>query len=413
MTAAPAFERLDLGAEPVERLLPRLLGTSWNDQLARYGSLPSLRGQADALRSLLSRSGLTGRGGAGFPTGAKLEAVARRGGAVVVANGVEGEPASAKDKMLLARNPHLVLDGVLVAMEAVGAKEGFVTLAADDERSFVRLESALAERRRETPSILLARLPTGFVSGEESALVSWLNGSEAKPAFKPPRPFERGMNGRPTLVQNVETLANLALLARYGAEWFREVGTPDEPGSVLATVRGAVRRPAVVEVELGTPLDAVIDLCGGLSGPAQAVLVGGYFGTWIRARDLDVPLSQAGLAHVGGSLGARTIVVLPEGACGLAETTRIIRYLAGESAGQCGPCFFGLPALADAFERLARGGVEMQPALARIGQLERQLARRGACSHPDGTLRLAASALAVFADEVERHRVGACSGSAR
>ena len=413
MSAAPVFERRDLDPQPVERLLPQLLGTAWNDQLARYGQLPRLRGRADALRSLVAASGLTGRGGAGFPTAAKLDAVAQRHGAVVVANGVEGEPASARDKMLLARNPHLVLDGVLVAMEAVRATDAFVAVAADDQRSFVRLETALAERHRETRKVRLARLPARFVSGEESALVSWLNGSEARPTFKPPRPFERGMNGRPTLVQNVETLANLGLLARYGANWFRELGTPDEPGSVLATVRGAVRRPAVVEVALGTPLRAVLDLCGGLSEPTQAVLVGGYFGTWIRAQDLDAPLSQAGLARVGGSLGARTIVALPESACGLEETARIVHYLAGESAGQCGPCFFGLPSLADAFARLARGRAETRPALDRIRQLERQLVRRGACSHPDGTLRLAASALAVFADEIERHRAGYCTGSGR
>ena len=238
----------------------------------------------------------------------------------------------------------------------------------------------------------------------------WLNGGAAKPTFAPPRPFERGVGGRPTLVQNVETLANVALIARHGPEWFRSLGTEAEPGSVLLTVRGAVRRPGVVEVELGTPLRAVVSRCGGLTGSPQAVLVGGYFGAWI-APDADLPLTNEALRPLGAALGARTIVVLPESACGVAETARVAGYMAAQSAGQCGPCVFGLAAVAECLQEIAgcrHGAVD---ALERLPRLEAQIARRGACAHPDGTLGFIRSALDVFADEIEAHLAGRCTAT--
>jgi NADH:ubiquinone oxidoreductase subunit F (NADH-binding) len=299
-------------------------------------------------------------------------------------------------------------------MEAVHADEAFVAVAQNDARGREALEATLHERPQDARRIELVEVPDRFVAGEESSLVHWLNGGPARPTFKPPRPFERGVGGRPTLVQNVETLANLALLARFGSPWFRRVGTDDEPGSALVTVRGAVRRPSVVEVPLGTPLQSVLELCGGLTEPPRAVLVGGYFGSWIAADgNLDLPLSKAGLERVGASLGARTLVVLPRSACGLSETARIARYLAGESAGQCGPCVFGLPAVGHALDAIARGGTPTEGAVARLRRLEPQIARRGACTHPDGALRLVASALQVFADEIDHHLAGRCSASVR
>jgi NADH:ubiquinone oxidoreductase subunit F (NADH-binding) len=395
----------------VHRLIPAAPhGSSWEDHLGRYGPLPRLRGRAEELHTVVADSGLTGRGGAGFPTAIKLRTVAATGGAVVVANGTEGEPASAKDKVLMTRNPHLVVDGVLVAMEAAGADEAFIAVGRNDGRSRASLEAALRERRGEVRKIRVAEVPDRFVAGEESALVHWLNGGPAKPTFTPPRPFERGVSNRPTLVQNVETLANLGLVARFGADWFREIGLEEEPGSVLVTVRGAAARPAVAEVPLGTTLHRVIDLCGGFSEPAHALLVGGYFGTWISAYgNLDLPLSQAALRRVGASLGARTIAVLPTSACGLAETARIARYLAGESAGQCGPCVFGLPAVAEALEAVVRGGAPGRAALDRLPRLSAQIAGRGACAHPDGALRLVASALDVLSEEIDNHLAGRCS----
>src|SRR5439155_23142077 len=210
---------------------------------------------------------------------------------VVVANGTEGEPASAKDKALLRRNPHLVLDGAVAAAEAVGAAEAIVAVSRADRA----LEAALRDRARTSIRVRVAQVPERFVAGEESALVHFLNGGPAKPTMTPPRPFERGVGGRPTLVQNVETLANIGLIAREGAEWFRELGTPDEPGTALVTLLGAVARPGVLEAELGTPISELVRWSGGLTSPANALLVGGYFGTWLPADALELPLSREAL----------------------------------------------------------------------------------------------------------------------
>jgi NADH:ubiquinone oxidoreductase subunit F (NADH-binding) len=402
---------------PLPRLLPAGFAdgpASLAEHLARYGPPPS-PGMTDAQRSDLlaevERAGLTGRGGAGFPAARKMAAVSRRRGGVVVANGTEGEPASAKDKVLLARSPHLVLDGAAVAAEIVGASAA-VIVAHHSVREIVA--EAAAVRARSKFDKVRFRIVTAsdrFVAGEASAVVQWIERGIPAPTMKPPKLAERGLAGRPTLVQNVETLAHLALIARYGASWFRSVGTPDEPGSMLVTVLGAVCEPSVLEVAIGTQVGEVLDLAGSPSGPLRALLLGGYFGTWAEAgAAAAAPFSCAGLAHLGAGVGAGLIAALPVTACGLAETARVARYLADESAGQCGPCLFGLDAIASGMQRLADGRMTGSGPLTRwLGQVD----GRGACRHPDGAVRLIRSALEEFTDEIELHSRGWCSGGAR
>jgi NADH:ubiquinone oxidoreductase subunit F (NADH-binding) len=387
---------------------PRLLDRNRNDE-----PLPALSsaGARERLLTEIAASGLTGRGGAGFPAATKLRAVARGRAPVVVANGTEGEPASSKDKVLLAADPQLVIDGAVTAARLVGAKEVFLAAGRADARGLAALERGVTERRGSDKGLNLrvVAVPDRFVAGQESALVNFLNGGTAKPTVD--RPFERGVRGRPTLVQNVETLANVALIARHGADWFRRLGTAKEPGSALVTVLGAVRAPGVGEIELGTTLRDVLAGFGGLTAIPQAFLIGGYFGTWVPARDVyDRPFTNESLAPLGASIGARTLIVLPQDACGLAETARVVRYLARESAGQCGSCLFGLPAIATAFETLASGGADAPAALERLSRLVPQVEGRGACAHPTGATRLVASALRVFAPEIDRHRAGRCCG---
>ena len=372
--------------------------------------LPALASARDRERMLaeIEASGLTGRGGAGFPTATKLRAVARGHSPIVVANGTEGEPASAKDKVLLAADPHLVIDGAVIAARIVGAEEVFLAAGRDDGQGLVALERAASERD-DGIALHVVAAPARFVAGQETALVNWLNGGPAKPTVD--RVFERGVDGRATLVQNVETLANLALIARHGAEWFRRLGTASEPGTALVTALGAVRTPGVGEIELGTTVRDVLATFGGVTAMPQAFLVGGYFGTWVSARDaLDLPFSDESLTPLGASLGARLLIVLPHEACGLAETARVIRYLERESAGQCGSCFFGLPAIASAFDDLAYGTGDASAALDRLSQLVPQVEGRGACALPTGATRLVTSALGVFAEEVGRHAAGRCCG---
>jgi NADH:ubiquinone oxidoreductase subunit F (NADH-binding) len=244
-----------------------------------------------------------------------------------------------------------------------------------------------------------------FVGGEASALIHWIESSLPTPTRTPPRLYERGLGGRPTLVQNVETLAHLALIARYGATWFRAVGTTQHPGSMLVTILGAVNRPCVAEIAIGTPIQQVLSLADGESAPLQALLLGGYFGTWVPAPAAHLPFSSAGLAPIGASVGAGLIAALPNDVCGLVETAKVVRYLADESAGQCGPCLFGLDAIAGELQRLAEGSTSDQSTLRRwLGQVE----GRGACKHPDGVIRLIRSAITVFGSELARHAQGWC-----
>jgi NADH:ubiquinone oxidoreductase subunit F (NADH-binding) len=382
----------------IERVLPSAIDGSLAAHQRLYGPLPRPSRRDPRLLDEIAASGLTGRGGAAFPTSLKLAAVARTRPTAVVANGAEGEPASRKDLELLARNPHLVLDGLELAARLVDAQDVAVAVAAG---SVATLERAIAERpggRR--PRLVVT--PDRFVAGEESAVVNAVAGGPARPTGR--RPYASGI-----LVQNVETLAHVALIARRGAAWFREAGTADEPGTALATVAGAVASPGVVEFEPGETLGALLERCGGVTETVDAVLIGGYFGIWMLAEP-DIELSDAGLRPHGASLGARAVVALPRSACGLAETARVVRSLADESAGQCGPCVFGLPALADAYDTLLAGD-PAGTARQRIGRLRDQIALRGGCAHPDGTLAFAASGLAVFADEIDRHRRGQCSGT--
>src|SRR5437763_467140 len=251
----------------------------------------------------------------------------------------------------------------------------------------------------------LIEAPPRFLAGEESALASRASGGSALPRFKPPRASQRGVAGRRTLVQNVETLAHLALIARYGAAWFRSAGTPDEPGSMLATLYQADGQMGVVQTTLGTPIADLLPL------PAQAVLVGGYHGAWLPAAQAELlPLANAALRPLGAAVGAGVLAALPADRCRLAETARVARYRALDSVGQCGPCFNGLPRIAAAVAHLA--GPRPDPrARADLERWAGLVAGRGACHHPDGSVRFIRSALRVFAAEAGLHEQGRCSGT--
>jgi NADH:ubiquinone oxidoreductase subunit F (NADH-binding) len=386
------------------RLLPPEPKIGLGAHLDWFGELPPGN---RATFSEIERSGLRGKGGARFPTATKLAAVASRRRAVVVANGSEGEPASLKDIVLMTHAPHLVLDGAELAAEIVGARDVIVCVKRGSPAIPV-LEDAIAERRKygyERMPVRVAEVPTRYVSGEETALVGWLNGGDAKPAFVPPRPFERGVGGRPTLVQNVETLCDLALIGRYGAAWYRSAGTRDDPGTTLVTLAGAVTRPGVYEIPLGVRLDAVVRLGGVDPGALSAVLVGGYFGAWLPADRLtDIAVGVESLRRAGGSLGAGIVFAMPRtGTCALADVARATRWLADQNAGQCGPCVNGLDAIARALTVLVSGDRDRRAQQ----QLERWLSLmegRGACKHPDGVARFVASSLRVFSEEIDRHR---------
>ncbi|MGZ4800701.1 MAG: NADH-ubiquinone oxidoreductase-F iron-sulfur binding region domain-containing protein [Acidimicrobiia bacterium] len=400
--------------------LPRLLRGLRPDAALTIAEHHDIHGPMHLLRAreltdAVEEAGLRGRGGAGFPTATKLAAVAtRRGPRVVVANGSEGEPASSKDELLLTSAPHLVLDGLVLAAAALDARETIIAVERTRPRALQTVTRAVAERAAagvDPVSIRVVPVPGRYVAGEESALVHLLEGGDAKPTVVPPRPFERGVGGRPTLIQNVETLAHLALIGRHGPEWYRSVGTPEEPGSALVTLRGAVARPAVFEVALGSRFETLVAAAGGETEPVSAYLFGGYFGTWVR-RDAvwGRRLSTADLRPVGASLGAGVVAALPSAVCGLVETARVMRYLSEETAGQCGSCVHGLRSISDRVDQIARSKTTtlMRDDLDRWSAM---VEGRGACRMPDGAVRFLRSALITFADEIALHQRARCSAT--
>ncbi len=373
----------------------------------RLGPVPKLA--SGELIAALDASGLLGRGGAGFPVGRKWRAVAERssGRAVVLANGAEGEPLSRKDRSLMAARPHLVIDGALLAAGAVGADDIIFYIGTEHRAADAAIRHALAERASEIRGrIRILTAPAGYVSGEESAAVHFVNAGDARPTTTPPRPFDRGVGGRPTLVQNVESLALAALIARRGHDWLIDHGR--EGGIGLITVSGAVKHAGVQEIHFGSTLSDVASAAGGLRGDAQAVLLGGYFGGWGEVGEQwGLPLDPRSMRARGLSLGCGVVHFLAPESCGVEATARIMAYLASQSARQCGPCVFGLSAIAAATQRLATRSPQADD-LDRIDRWSGQLMGRGACHHPDGAVGLLRSALELFADDFAEHQRRRC-----
>ena len=390
------------------RLFAGIADPGYAAHLATFGPL-NFAVIGSELVAELERSGLTGRGGAGFPAGQKSRAVllgSARGwtpSSVVIANGAEGEPRSLKDSTLLRVAPHLVIDGLLASARALGASKMYL-YASGAGLEFVR--HAIAERK-DARGIRLVEAPDTFVSGEASAVVNSIENGVALPKDRVVRLTTSGLRRRPTVVHNIETLAHVALIARYGAGWFRAAGTNGDPGTRLVTVSGSIVAERVLEVPGDQSVREILAACGCAENNVGAVLVGGYHGAWLGRAQLGTPLSAAALAPYNAHPGAGVLYVIGAEECGLRISADIVRFLATESARQCGPCMFGLPEMANILNRIA------------VGQKDRSLRReleslmgsvigRGSCHHPDGTARFVASTLRTFSADVEAHFTGHC-----
>ena len=398
---APAIMRI--GAARMTAGLDRYPRLDLEAHRDLFGRLPRL---SDAeLISMAQQVDLRGHGGAAFPAARKLQAVvdaSRKSGqpTIVVVNATEGEPGSFKDKMLLMRSPYLVLSGAALAAEAIGAEEIIVGVAGN-ELANRSLEAAIAAEPGLRDLVRIVEVPERFISGESGALIRAINGKSPIPPGRKTLAAESGVYGLPTLLSNAETFAQLAVLALLGPERYASVGMPEEPGTVLLSVSGSAARPAVVEVPTGVPLGSVLDICQAPAG--DGVLVGGYHGMWLPAENAYVvPVSRGGLEAVGGTLGAGIVLPLGDGTCPLGEVSRIASYLAGESAGQCGPCKLGLPRIARALAALidGSGGIEALDVARRSAA---SVSGRGACAHPDGMTRFVLSALDVFTEDLAAH----------
>ena len=339
---------------------------------------------------------LRGRGGAAFPVATKLAGLAR-GRRVVVVNATESEPASQKDRLLMERCPHLILDGALLVAAAIKSHD--IRIAVHSERHAGLMRHAVEQR----PQVRRVRIHVdvidgGFVAGEARAVIRALNGGPAIPPGRRTLPTQHGVDGAPTFLSNAETFAQIALLATLGPAGYATAGTKNEPGTTLVTVAGAVARPGVLEVPLGIPLGRVLEEVGATT--VSSVAIGGYHGAWITP-DPRVTLSPNSLTARDATLGAGVILVLDDTTCALGELTRVAQWLARESAGQCGPCQFGLPALVQDLialnHRQPRAATDLQ-------RHTNQISGRGACAHPDGAIRFITSGLTQLATELDTHR---------
>jgi NADH:ubiquinone oxidoreductase subunit F (NADH-binding)/ferredoxin len=402
MTPSPGPDALCIGQARLTAGLDRMQRIDLTTHYSVFGNLPRLT--ADQLIDAADQVNLRGRGGAAFPVARKLKSVVqsarqRKKRIAVLVNATEGEPGSAKDRMLLLRSPYLVLGGALVAAWALQAKQIVIAVTRTDmARSISSAANAEPDLRR---LVRVVKVPERFVVGEAGALVNALNGKAPIPPGRKILASDYGINDLPTLLSNAETYAQLAVLAMLGPEGYASAGTKEEPGTVLLSVGGSAEHHAVVEVPAGLPLGEVLDLCG--ATPADGVLVGGYHGMWLPTElAYTVPVSRSGLTAVGGTLGAGIVLPLGAGTCPLGEAARVVGYLAKESSGQCGPCKLGLPAIARAMTALAdgSGGID---ALDTARRGAAAVKGRGACAHPDGVFRFVVSAIDVFTDDLTAH----------
>jgi NADH:ubiquinone oxidoreductase subunit F (NADH-binding)/ferredoxin len=412
-------------ADPVELDVPTIMRigaarmTAGLDRMARidleshariFGPLPRM--SAAGLLAETSEVDLRGQGGAAFPFARKLKAVvdaAERAGEppIVVVNATEGEPGSFKDKMLMIRSPYLILSGAALVAEAIDAEEIIVGVAGN-ELANRSIEAAIEAEPGLRKMVRVFQQPDRFISGESGALIRGINGKKPVPPGRKQLAADRGVDDFPTLLSNASTFAQVSVLALLGPQRFASVGVPEEPGTVLLSVSGSAQRPAVVECPTGVPLGHVLDICEAPAG--DGVLVGGYHGMWVDAEvAYQVPVGREGLAAAGGTFGSGVVLPLGDGTCPLGEVARIAGYLAGESAGQCGPCKLGLPAIARAMNALVDGSGGME-AVDAVRRAAAATSKRGACSHPDGTIRMVLSALQVFTEDLAAHVFHATCG---
>ena len=413
MNAAASHADLTVAAWP--GLTPRLLiEAETTESLADYRRADGYRELADpeSLLAQVDQAGLVGRGGAAFPMAVKLrtvrEAKLRGRDTVLVANGEEGEPASVKDRWLLHHRPHLVLDGLRLAARIVGAAHAHVYVS--DTGAARNIEAALAEiggpDGLDGLTVSVRTVDPGYVAGEESAAVRAINGGPAKPTDKPPRVFEEGVGGLPTLVSNVETLANLPFIHRSGATEFRRAGTDGSPGTFLATITGGGRPPTLYELPFGVAMAEVLAHQGIPAGEVRGALMGGYFAGLLGPEVTGTTLDHETLRGIGSGLGCGAVSLMT-GECPVAVAAAVLAYFDRENAGQCGSCFNGTAAMAAAAGAL-RDGTATADDVARLDRWSVVLRGRGACATLDAATNIAASLLAKFPDDVAHHLRGDC-----
>ncbi len=326
----------------------------------------------EAVIEEVKRANLRGRGGAGFPAGLKWSFVPRATGKTryVCVNADEGEPGTAKDRAILTHNPHAVLEGILIAAFAVGAHDAYIYIRGEYEAIARRLEDAISEAEKKgflgarvfgldfRLDVAVHRGAGAYICGEETALLESIEGRRGEPRLKPPFPAVVGLFQAPTVINNVETMACVPLILRHGADWFVKRGLPRDGGTRVFTVSGAVIRPGLYELPLGTTLRQIIfDHAGGPppGRTLKAVIPGGLSAPVLRADEVDLPMDFDSLARSGSMLGSAAVIAIDDSTSMLAVLNIVARFYAHESCGQCTPCRIGTSWVSKAVSRLVEG----------------------------------------------------------
>ena len=370
-----------------------------------------------AVVDVIERSGLRGRGGAGFPTGTKLRLAREAEGSPksVVVNGAEDEPGSGKDQFLLQKLPELVIEGAMIAARAVGAEEVVFYLSEEHPESTARLQAAVEETDRMSQAALAASFvisPSTYVAGEDTAALEVIEGREPLPRDKPPYPVVAGVHGRPTAVLNAETAAVLPRIILHGADWYRSLGTPESPGTMLFTLGPEMKAPGIHELELGKPLRHLVEEVGGglRSGePVRFVLPGGPSSGFLTPHQLDVPLTYERLREAGSALGCGVVRVFGASTCIVEVLDELMGFFQRECCGQCPPCRMETGLLARLVGQLRAGAGNAQLLEKLPEVLDFAQAQGGKCSFigmPGPPVR---SALELFPEDFASHiETGGC-----
>jgi len=373
---------------------------------------------------VIKKSGLRGRGGAGFPAGRKWEFTRWATGSpkYLICNADEGEPGTFKDRLILEGDPHLILEGMIIAAYAIGATKGIIYIRGEYDLSIRRMEHAIAEARKLGllgQNILGSELEFdvevcagagAYVCGEETALIESIEGNRGEPRFKPPYPAQQGLWGKPTCVNNVETLANIPAILQHGAEWYQQIGTANSPGTKVFTLTGNIINSGLIEVPMGITLREVIyEIGGGIpeGRSFKMAQTGGTSGGCLAEEHLDIPMDYDSLAGHGSSLGSGALLVMDDSHCIIDLTKCFLKFFVHESCGQCTPCREGTPALYSIIDKLSRG-LATESDMRLLERLSRTMQSSSLCALGQTAPVPVLSALVHFKEEVEAHFKGDC-----
>ncbi len=381
--------------------------------------LVTTRNTAELLAAVKA-SGLRGLGGAGFPTATKWEHVRHAGGDVkyVVCNADESEPGTLKDRFLMSRVPHLIIEGMILAAIVVGARSGIIYIRHEYGPQIDSVRAELEHCAREGligPDVLGSGIafdlsvfvsPGGYICGEETALYEALQGNRAEPRNKPPHAAFSGLWNRPTLMNNVETFAMVPLIARRGAEWFRAQGRGDSPGVKFVAISGHVKSPGIYEVAMGTPVRELLERAGGVLGGRglKAFAPSGASSGYLPASLIDTPLDFPHLAAVGSMLGSGAVVICDEGTCMLDMALNVVRFFRNESCGKCVPCRVGTVKLTDILAGIAAGRGRRED-LDLIADVSHGMAEASICGLGQFAPAPIRTVMRYFPEEIEAHVV--------